>query len=248
MTVGDIYSTMDRLYPFERACDFDNCGLLVGSLSAKVTTAAVMLDCTLKGIEQALSVGAQLIITHHPVLFHPIKSLSSDSVVYQLAKNGLSVISAHTNLDAAKDGVNECLCRALGFDSFETFYCSDGWEGRLCHFDTAKTPEEVANIAKMALNVTVKYTGSTPIKTLAVFSGNASGYLEDAIKAGADGFLCGDVKHDVFVSAENFGIPVFDAGHFHTEVVVVKPLCEALSKEIPEVRFIPVINDMIKFV
>ena len=247
MTVRDIYNALNKMCPFDTACDFDNVGMLVGNRETTVKKAAVMLDCTLSGIEQAKAIGANLIITHHPVIFEPLKSVNENSVVFELIKSGIALISAHTNLDISADGVTDCLCKALGFTKFETLFCTDGYQGRLCYFDEPKTAKEVAALAGAALGTPVKYTGDNKIKTLAVFSGSAGGYLYDAVNSGADGILCGDIKHNIFVDAHNMGASVFDAGHFATEAVVIKPLCDALSKQFPNVEFTPVLEDYINF-
>ena len=236
----DIYNAIDSIAPFDTACGFDNAGFLVGDRQKEVKTVAVMLDCTLSGIEKAAESGAELIVTHHPVIFSPVKSLPSGSPVYALAQKGIALISAHTNLDVAKDGVNDCLCRALGFNTFETFYCHDEYQGRICTLDRPASPKEVASAAAKALGCTVKYTGTNTVSKLAVISGSAGDCLADAVANGADGLLCGDIKHNIFIDAVNMGVSVFDAGHYHTERVVISPLCRTLSKMLPEVTFVPV--------
>ena len=113
-TVGEIYRLMDEIAPFAWAESWDNSGLLVGSAGCKVDTALLALDVTGPVIEQAVACGAQLIITHHPVIFHKLGKLSAESIVYRLAQHNLSVISAHTNLDVAPGGVNDQLAARLG--------------------------------------------------------------------------------------------------------------------------------------
>lgn len=247
MTVRDIYNALDKMCPFDTACDFDNVGILVGDREQTVTKAAVMLDCTLSGIQKAKDMGAELIISHHPVIFDPLKQINENSVVYELIKSGIAQISAHTNLDVCEGGVNDSLCKALGFNEFDTLHCADGYQGRICRFEREKTAKEVAALAGAALSTKIKYTGDNKIKNLAVFSGSAGGYLYDAVNCGADGILCGDIKHNIFVDAHNMGVSVFDAGHFATEAVVIKPLCNALSQQFCNIEFVPVIEDYIRF-
>ena len=120
-TVGEIFSAVDAIAPFASAMDFDNSGLLVGSAGQPVDCALLALDITPAVIEEAVATGAQLIISHHPVIFHPLRSLNADSPVYRLAQNGLAAICAHTNLDLAPvHGVNTALAAALGFEKFST--------------------------------------------------------------------------------------------------------------------------------
>lgn len=112
--VRDIYRVMDQMAPFSLSMDFDNTGLLVGDEDAEVTGVLLALDCTSAVLEEAQKKGANLILTHHPIIFKGIKSVRADSVVYQAIRRGVHVISAHTNLDIAQGGVNDCLAHQLG--------------------------------------------------------------------------------------------------------------------------------------
>ena len=113
--IVDIYNYIDSFAPFDIAMDFDNVGILVGDKNAEPTRAIVTLDVTDEVIDEAKEKSAQLIVSHHPVIFNPLKRLSADSVVYKLAQSGISVISAHTNLDLSSDGTNTAVFNALNF-------------------------------------------------------------------------------------------------------------------------------------
>ena len=113
-TVSEIYHTLDQLFPFSLSMDFDNNRILVSHRSQPVTRALVALDCTLPVLELAKQLEAQLIITHHPIIFQPIRRINEDSVVYHLIRSGIAVISAHTNLDIARGGVNDALAETVG--------------------------------------------------------------------------------------------------------------------------------------
>ena len=108
-TVKDIYNYIDKIAPFNSAMDFDNCGMLVGNYSAVVNKVLLSLDITSSVIQEAKEIGANLIISHHPVIFNPIKRLDSNSMPYLLAKNDINAICAHTNLDMVEGGVNSSL-------------------------------------------------------------------------------------------------------------------------------------------
>ena len=127
MTVNDIYSFLNEFAPFDTACDFDNAGLLIGAKDAEVDKCIIALDCTEAVVDEAIQKGAQLIITHHPVIFSGLKSVLADSLVYRLIENNISVISAHTNLDIADGGVNDCLAKALGLKDVKKIVCDDGF-------------------------------------------------------------------------------------------------------------------------
>ena len=116
--------------PKELAEDFDNVGLLVGDENAEVKGIMVSLDCFDEVIDRAEDLGANLIVTHHPIIFDPLKSVTADTLVYKLISKGISVISMHTNLDQADGGVNDVLCEALGLYDVEELITSDGFSMR----------------------------------------------------------------------------------------------------------------------
>lgn len=121
MTIGEIKSYINTFAPFSSAMGYDNVGLLIGSETSEVTKAIVSLDATMEALEYAVAVGANLVITHHPVIFDPVKRIPEDSVVYQYIRHGVSVLSAHTNLDMAKGGLNDLLARRLDLGSISGF-------------------------------------------------------------------------------------------------------------------------------
>lgn len=112
--INDIYKFIDKIAPFETAMEFDNCGLLVGDKDRTVGKVILSLDITKEVVEEATKEGAELIISHHPVIFNPIKRIDSTSVVHSLCRNNISAICAHTNLDMANEGVNYSLAKRIG--------------------------------------------------------------------------------------------------------------------------------------
>lgn len=233
--VIDIYDYLSGLYPLETACDFDNVGLLVGDKDTAVSSVVVALDCDSNAVERAKALGSNLIVTHHPVIFDPLKSVTAGSVVYELIKNGITVISMHTNLDIAQGGVNDCLCKALYLSDISVFTTSDGFNIRSAT-SPVSNPDVLAEHIKTSLGCNVRYVkGESPIKKLLVCSGSGGDYLDDAISGGFDALITADVKHHLFVEAANNGISLFDAGHYHTEDIVVQSLCDTISKNFAEI-------------
>lgn len=131
--VSMIYGKLNSLAPFATQESWDNSGLLVGDPGAEVKTALVVLDITAEAVREAREIGAELIISHHPVIFHPLKKVESGSVVWELAQAGISAICAHTNLDKARGGVNDCLAAALGLEHVTNYAV----EGREKHYKLA---------------------------------------------------------------------------------------------------------------
>lgn len=238
MTVADIYAFLNELFPFSTACDWDNSGLLVGNKNATVTKAVIALDCNDSVIAEAQKMGAELIITHHPVIFPEIHSVLSDSLVHRLIKSGISVICAHTNLDKADGGVNDCLAAALELKNVETIKTIDDFSIKIGNSNDALTPDEFAKFVGNKLGIIPRYcVGSSKIKRIAVCGGSGGDFLDDAINAGADAFVTADIKHHILLEAAHRGITLIDGGHFATEDTVIEPLKSLLQGKFPEILF-----------
>lgn len=248
MKVLDIFNLINGMAPIETALSFDNVGILVGDPEAEVKKAVVALDCTPAVVRKALDERAELIITHHPVIFEPLKSVvkSEGNVVYDCLVNGIAVISMHTNLDVAKGGVNDCLARALELCDIQSVVDDEGFSFRKGTLKTEMTADELANYIKEKLGGTVRYTTcKNSIKTVCVCGGSGGSELTLAMEC-ADAFVTADVKHNLFIEASAKDFPLFDAGHFHTENVVIDPLAKELSKKIEKLEFIAFSGNEIK--
>lgn len=251
--VNDIYQYLDSVAPFATQLDFDNAGLLVGRGSAEVTRVLVALDITTAVIQEAVDMGAQLIVSHHPVIFHPLKSVvegdSTGEKVLTLAEHGIAAICAHTNLDAAQGGVNDLLAKQLGLTQIEQLH-QDGVDeqgrpygiGRVGVLETIAPLDTAAFAAKVKSDLNaagVRYADAgKPVCRVAVGGGSCGSMLRDAVASGCDTFVTADVKYDVFLEAKELGINLLDAGHFATENVVVAPLTEKLQKAFPQTAVI----------
>lgn len=228
-TVKDIYNFIDSFAPFGTQAEWDNSGLLVGDENKAVNKIVFALDVTADVIEQAKKCGADLIVTHHPVIFKPVSSVLNDSLIYKLIENNISIICAHTNYDKAIDGVNDILCQTVNADSFDKI---DDTFLNVAVFDNTYTTDEFANHLKIRLNGSVRYNNlNKNINKIAVCSGSGSDYLELAKELNCDALLTGDASHHSFLDANEMGIVLFAAGHFETEMIAVKPLLEKIEKE-----------------
>lgn len=249
MKVNDILSFLNELAPTCTACDFDNVGLIIGNQNQKVSKVLLALDCTGSAISEAISKDCQLIITHHPVIFSPLKTILEGSIPHRLIKNNISVISMHTNLDIADNvGVSETLCRKLGIENIKSITSENGFilkEG----FLNGVYAHTLADIIKEKLGGTVKYVdGGKKINRLLVCSGSGGEFITDAITNGFDALITSEVKHHQFLMAEENGISIFDGGHFNTEDVVIEPLCNILSSKFKEIKFFANHQSNIKFI
>ena len=250
VTVNDVTQMMFRWAPPELAIDWDNVGLLVGRGDREVHRVLVALDVSPDVAAEAAETGADLIVSHHPVIFHPVKALTDQSatgrVLLALAEGRMAAICAHTNLDAVMEGVNCCLARRLELSDLEQLH-QDGLdhEGRpygIGRVGTAHRPGmtagEYAAFVKEKLGAaSVRYAdGGKPVRRVAVGGGSCGSMLADAAARGCDTFVTADVKHDQYIEAKAMGITLMDAGHFATENVVCAPLAEKLARAFPEIQ------------
>lgn len=234
----DVLEVLQEMAPLSLALSYDNPGFLVGDAEAEVTSILVALDCTPAVVEQAKKIGAELIVTHHPVIFDPLKAVTAgeNNVIYACLSAGIAVISAHTNLDSADGGVNDCLAAALGLSEITVIEDDEGFRFRKGVLSKPLSADALAAQIKAALGGVVRYTdGGKPIKTVAVCGGSGGELLELA-RAEADAYVTADVKHKTFIRASTCGFSMFDAGHFHTEDTVIRPLSERLADRLPGVR------------
>jgi dinuclear metal center YbgI/SA1388 family protein len=228
---------LDEKYNFSSALPYDNSGHLVGFLTQKVTGVVVCLDCTDQAVTDAVNMGANLIVTHHPVIFDPLKAVTADSIVYRLIRNDISVISVHTNLDQAQGGVNDALCQKIELANVEAVADSEGFLYRIGELNEPISSDLFAKRVSEILNYPVKYVGeNTHIKRVAVCSGSGGNMLSQVALQGIDAYLTADIKHNVFIDAHSMGITLLDAGHFNTEDIIVPVLAQEIKKSFPEIN------------
>ena len=248
--VKEIYQLIDNFAPFETQMDFDNAGFLVGRGDSAVERVLVALDITKVVVEEAVRRGCQLIVSHHPVIFGGVKSVTDETVtgrvLLAMAENGLSAICAHTNLDAAEGGVNDCLAQRLGLTD-TVLLEQDGTDrrgraygiGRIGQAHrTGLSGAEYAAYVKEKLGAhSVRFEDAgIPVSRVAVGGGSCGSMLEQVRAAGCDTFVTADVKYDVFLSARAMGINLIDAGHYATENVVCPALVKLIAQAFPQVE------------
>lgn len=249
MTVQNIFDFLNEKFPTDTACDFDNVGLLVGDPDTEVKKAVVALDCTPSAVNTALKNGCQLIITHHPIIFDPLKRVLAGSAVYEVIKNGISVISMHTNLDVGIGGVNDCLSFALSLENVTKVEAADGYLLNVGELSSPLYPNVLAVYIKEKLGGAVKYVEADKvIKRVLLCSGSGGSYLNEVLRHGCDALITADVKHNQFLDAERLGVSLFDAGHFDTEDVVTEPLKQMLEDKFSLIKFITVHTSKIKYI
>lgn len=219
ITVKNISDFIDSIAPYATKCDWDNCGVLVGDSEKEVKKVAFCLDLTHETLKNAKSVAADLIITHHPVIFKAQKNFLKGDLSFELASSGISAISAHTCFDCAEGGVNDVLCEILGIRNpvgVESDECSVPM-ARIGDVDSISSLDFAKQVSEKLSTVCRVVDCENEIKKVAVCGGAGMDFLSDAIKMGADAFVTGDISHHQMLDAKDKGITVVAAGHFETE-------------------------------
>lgn len=241
-TAGDILQFMEALAPRALKKDYDNVGLLCGSKDKEVRTVLVALDPFPSVCREAAVLGADLLLTHHPLLFEASKITDESLVgraVMELVRHDITAINAHTNLDCAEGGVNDTLAELLGMAEVSTLPADP--HGLLRQGVVAK--QELAaflETVKAALHTPVlRYTDcGKRVARVAVGGGSCGSELLSVIAAGCDTFVTADVKYNQFWDAQELGVNIIDAGHFHTENPVMYRVAEKLRAAFPALKVI----------
>ncbi len=246
-TVRDVYDYLDTLAPFDLQMSFDNGGFLVGRGDRTVTKILIALDITEEVAEEAALLGAELIVSHHPVIFHPVKEMTDASPtgrkLLALAESRIAAICAHTNLDAVAGGVNDALAQSLGLRDTALLH-QDGVDpggapygiGRVGEIAGEMDCAQFAAFVKETLGANgVRYVdGGSPVRRVAVGGGSCSSMMGEVLAMGCDTFVTSDVKYDGFLDARAHGLNLIDAGHFPTENIVCPVVANWLQKGFPQ--------------
>lgn len=241
--VKDFYDYLNSIAPFETQDGWDNSGMLVGDMNAEVKKVAVVLDITPEEIKKAKVIGADLIISHHPVIFSPIKSVTKGSVPYELVASSINALCCHTPLDIADGGTNDSLAELLEINVTRA-------DDPILRLGTVEptTAENLAGKIAKALNTKVRYADAGRIiKKIAICTGAGCSLIEAAGKI--DAFITGDASHHNFLDCVQAGITLIAAGHYETEIVVVPVLVKKLQAQFPDIEIIDIKQENpIKFI
>ncbi|GHV46775.1 GTP cyclohydrolase 1 type 2 [Clostridia bacterium] len=234
LTIREVYDYLDKLAPFSDAENWDNSGLLVGSPGDDVTGLLLCLDVSLTVIEEAAAHGANLIFSHHPVIFQPLRNLPSRSPVYTAAAAGIGVICGHTNFD--RHVMGGLLLEAMGFPD----NCPDSGE-KMWKTSLLKQPLRALDLARIAAkSLSVPdvrfYDAGQAAEKVAVCSGAGGSVITDAADGGCGALITGDVKHSQWREAEMLGISLIDAGHYYTEIILAQSLFRGIQDRFPELN------------
>ncbi len=249
--ISNILNFFESIAPCESAMDFDNVGLLTGDKSICVTRVLCALDITNEVVLEAKNSGCELIISHHPVIFAPLKTLKADTPPYLLVQNNIAALCMHTNLDISESfGVNTCLANAIGVKNLRL--CEKGECLFMGELETKISVSTFAENVKSALGCKgLRYTDVKAIvKNVAVSSGAGGSNAVYAAELGADVLVTGEIKHHEINDANACGIDIIDTGHFKSEDIVILPLIKKLSAKFPDITFTKskAYDDFVKYI
>jgi len=222
MTVKEIYERVCELIPEFLSEEWDNDGLMCASDSSiEVKRALITLDVTEDIVDYAVANDFDLILSHHPLIFKPLKGVTEDDhvarKVIKLVKNDVAVISLHTRADKVDGGVNDTLCEMLKIRNPEPF--GEGLIARIGTLDEELTLEDFSYLVKGLLDADgVKVSDACiPVQRVAVCGGDGKDFVKEALELGADTYVSGRIGYNVMAEAGEMGINLIEAGHFFTE-------------------------------
>jgi len=227
--------TLNSIAPFDLQYEWDNSGVQINLGHEEVKNVLVAMEITHDVIDEAIENGVDLILTHHPLIFSPIRKVDIDNIIQQyitrLVVAGIEVISCHTNFDVAKGGNNDYLMKLMGVSNAANLMDQCGRIGTLSR--AVSFEKFVCKLDETLGNPGIKFNGNLdkPIKKIACCTGAGSDYIEAAIHEGADVFVSGDIKHNQAQMAKEFGMCLVDAGQWGTEQIFVPNMSVQLKNK-----------------
>ena len=251
MTIYDFIIKFEESYPTSYAFDGDNVGLLVGDRNDEIAKVLVTCDVDLGVVEEAVNIGANLIVSHHPLMFNSVNRMTEDNpeqkAIRLMIEKGISHYAAHTNLDTGKGGINDLMAQMLGMEDTEVVDVVTTNErgvhgyGRMCTLKTPVTMKEMMDKVKSVFGAKgLKYTGSLDdkVQKLAINTGGGAGILEQCINAGCDTFITGDVKYNGYRDALDMGMKIIDIMHYDSEQISKTWFENWFSENFPDVEVV----------
>ena len=245
MTIRDLYAALEQRLPRSLSWDWDNDGISCApDLDAPVTGILIALDPTEDAVEAAIEAGANVLLTHHPMLFRGLKTVDGHDTgsrkVIRMIQSGITAMAFHTRLDAADGGVNDCLAAALGLSYIQPFGDDANPAGkpigRVGDLPAEMTADEFIQTLKTALDLpAVIFAGcGKPVRRVAVVGGAGDDDIAAAVAAGADTYVTGELRYHQLCDAPYGDINLIMAGHYHTESPVLTRLAALCGEICPE--------------
>lgn len=249
MKIKDIAKIIENKFPLYFAMERDNVGLLVGDDNTDITKILVCCDVDEYVADEAKNIGANLIISHHPLMFNSIKRLHENNpeqrTLRKLIKNDIALYTAHTNLDVARGGINDLMADMLGLEDtkvIEIVCEKDGVQngyGRFAKLDKPVTLKAMLDKCKEVFELDgCRYVGNfdDEISTVAINTGGGAGIMDLCFDLKADLFITGDVKYNPARDGYERGMDIIDIAHYDTEKITMDFFERFLSKQAPQIE------------
>ena len=260
--LSDIINKIEEVYPHSLAFDWDNPGLICGRSDKTINTVLIALDADNKTVKRAVKENADLLLTHHPMIFGSVKKVNDESVpgrkLLDLIENKTACYAMHTNFDIAAGGMGDQVAKRLGVEAVAPLEITAddavkplgiGFTGE-CDKEKGISTEKLIKRIKAGFNIKTLwcYDAGRPIKKIAVCPGSGRGMLDEVIKSGADAFITGDTGHHDGLDYLDENITLIDAGHFGLEHIFTDVMEEFLKEHFPKLNIIKELTDERKFV
>ena len=225
MTTHQLCHIINEFAPLSLQDSWDNSGLQIDNNNAEVTGVLVCFDITEKSLQEAIDKHCNVIVAHHPLLFHGLKQIGNDAYIERCVRmaivHNIAIYCNHTPLDKVQDGISWKLGEKLGLQNL-TYLQTDGIAsyGTMGEFSTPLSEKDFINLLKSTFGLTYVRCSeplNNAISKVALCGGSGAFLIDDALNAGADAFVCGDIKHHEFYKAEQ-KILLADIGHFESEI------------------------------
>ena len=232
---------MESIAPKSLALEYDNVGLLIGPDHNEIKKVLVALDLTVPVAEEAIKGGYDLVLTHHPIFWDPVKSISptehETAAAYLLIRHGVGHFAAHTNLDACTGGVNDVLAELFSLKNVRPLPPEN--LGRIGTLSSPVSFREFAMLCESKLAAKGRFVGdpNRTVRTVAVIGGSGGGDVAFVRGAGCDTFVTGEMKHSQALFASHIGLNCCVMGHYETEFPVLKPLITRLQSDENDVQY-----------
>lgn len=245
MKIKEVVNALERFAPLPLQADFDNAGLQVGLTEAELSGALLCLDVTEKIVDEAISLGCNLIVAHHPLIFHALKCISDQNdvqrTVIKAIEHHITIVAMHTNLDCAKGGVNYKIAEKMGLENLSFIGTEqmvdgvDGGEGVIGNFAESMAADDFVLMLKKVFEVECVQANELlrrPIRRVALCGGSGSFLLNNALEAGADAFVTGEMHyHEYFGMEQRIQLAVI--GHYQSEQFTNEIFRQVIEAHVP---------------
>ncbi len=243
MKIREVIDALERFAPLPLQDDYDNSGLQVGTTETEVSGVLLCLDVTRQVVDEAMRNGCNLIVSHHPLLFRPLKRLTDDSIgsiVMDAVKAGITIYASHTNLDNVAEGVNMRIARILGITDVKPLdeHPDGNGAGIIGTFPQPLSGQELLALIKERFGVAcIRHNGELgrPVRRMALCGGSGAFLIEKAVAAGADAFMTGEIGYHRFFGYDGV-IKLVETGHYESEQYTVELLKDIIHSNYPSLK------------